>query len=180
MARLLKKYKEEVVPALMRDGQYKNVMAVPKIEKIVVSMGIGKATENRNRIAAAVKDLSLITGQKPLITRARKSVAGFKLRKGTEIGCKVTLRGVRMYEFLDKLISIVIPRIRDFRGLPRNAFDQRGNYNLGIVEQFVFPEVSVERVEFTQGMNIAIVVRSKGKEESLRMLEMLGMPFRRA
>ena len=145
---------------------------------IVVSMGVGKALENKNALDAASKDLTTITGQKPMITRARKSVAGFKLRKGQEIGLKVTLRGPRMYEFLDRLISIVLPRIRDFRGLSPRAFDQAGNYNLGITEQVVFPEVNIDKMEFVQGMNINIGVRSRKPGDSLELLKQLGVPFR--
>lgn len=178
MARLLEKYKNEIIPNMVKDLGYKNIMAVPRIEKIVVSMGIGKAIENKNRIDAAIKDLSLITGQKPIITKARKSVAGFKLRKGQDIGCKVTLRGKRMYEFLDRLVSLAIPRIRDFRGLSPNAFDEKGNYNIGLSEQLVFPEISVDKVEFPQGMNVTIVISAKRKEETFELLSRLGLPFR--
>ena len=178
MSRLLQKYKSEVVPNLLKEGGYKNINRVPRLEKIVVSMGVGKTLENKNRIDAAVKDLATITGQKPLVTKARKSVSVFKLREGQEIGCKVTLRGKRMYEFLDRLVTLAIPRLRDFRGLPNNAFDDGGNYNMGISEQVVFPEISIDKVEFTQGMNITMVVKCKGESESLELLKRLGMPFR--
>lgn len=178
MARLLEKYRSQVVPELKSSLKKENLLALPRLDKIVVSMGVGKALENKNRLDAAAKDLSTITGQKPLVTRARKSVAGFKLRKGQEIGLKVTLRGPRMYEFLDRLISIVIPRIRDFRGLSPRAFDQAGNYNLGISEQVVFPEINIDKLEFVQGMNITIGVKARSRDESFELLKRLGVPFR--
>jgi len=178
MARLLERYKTEIVPALKKQLGTENVHALPKLEKIVVSMGVGKALENKNALDAAAKDLGVITGQKPQVCRARKSVAGFKLRKGQEIGLKVTLRGDRMYEFLDRLISIVIPRIRDFRGLSPKAFDQAGNYNMGISEQVVFPEINLDRLEFVQGMNITIGVKARKPNESLELLRRFGVPFR--
>ncbi len=178
MARLLEKYRSQIVPELKGVLATENVLALPRLDKIVVSMGVGKATENKNRLEAASKDLAAITGQKPVITRARKSVAGFKLRKGQEIGLKVTLRGKRMYEFLDRLVSIVIPRIRDFRGLSPRAFDQAGNYNLGISEQVVFPEINIDKMEFVQGMNITIGVKARKPPESLELLRRLGVPFR--
>lgn len=180
MVRLIDKYKNEIVPGLKGAFQRENVLSLPRLDKIVVSMGVGKAIETKNRLDEAAKDLAAITGQKPLVTRARKSVAGFKLRQGQEIGLKVTLRGARMYEFLDRLISIVIPRIRDFRGLSPQAFDQAGNYNMGISEQVVFPEVNIERLEFVQGMNITIGVKSRSAEESLELLKRFGVPFRTA
>jgi large subunit ribosomal protein L5 len=178
MARLLERYKKEIVPNLLSNGRFKNIMEIPKLEKIVVSMGVGKNKDNKAVLDQATKDLGLITGQKPIITKARKSVAGFKLRKGEEIGCKVTIRGVRMYEFLDRLISIVIPRIRDFRGLSSESFDSNGNFNLGIQEQIVFPEVSIDKVEFVQGMNITIGVKARKREDAILLLEELGMPFK--
>lgn len=178
MARLLEKYRNEVVPELKQTLRKENALALPRLDKIVVSMGVGKALENKNALDAAAKDLAAITGQKPLVTRARKSVAGFKLRKGQQIGLKVTLRGRRMYEFLDRLLSIVIPRIRDFRGLSPRAFDQAGNYNLGISEQIVFPEINIDKLEFVQGMNITIGIRSRKPEESFELLKRLGVPFR--
>ncbi len=153
-------------------------MAVPQLEKIVVSMGVGKATENKDRIPAAVKDLAIITGQQPVITSARKSVAGFKLREKQQIGCKVTMRGKMMYEFLDRLISIVIPRLRDFRGLNKNSFDQSGNFNMGISEQSVFPEINIDEVKFVQGMDITIVIKNRSAQNSYELLKLLGMPFR--
>ena len=178
MARLLERYKTEIVPALKKQLGTENVHALPKLEKIVVSMGVGKALENKNALDAAAKDLGVITGQKPQVCRARKSVAGFKLRKGQSIGLKVTLRGARMYEFLDRLISIVIPRFRDFRGLSPKAFDQAGNYNMGVSEQIVFPEINIDKMEFVQGMNITIGVRSRKQGHSFELLRHLGVPFR--
>ena len=178
MARLLDKYRTEVVPALKKTLGTENVHALPKLDKIVVSMGVGAALENKNALDAAAKDLGTITGQKPLVCRARKSVAGFKLRKGQSIGLKVTLRGRRAYEFLDRLVSIVIPRIRDFRGLSPRAFDQAGNYNLGVSEQIVFPEINIDKMEFVQGMNITIGIRAKNPGDSFELLKRLGVPFR--
>ncbi len=178
MARFREKYHIEVVPELRKALGRENVLALPRLDKIIVSMGVGKALENRNRLDAAAKDLAAITGQKPLVTRARKSVAGFKLRKGQAIGLKVTLRGDRMYEFLDRLVSIVLPRIRDFRGLSPKAFDEAGNYNLGIAEQVVFPEINIDKLEFVQGMNVTIGVRAQKPEDSLELLKRLGVPFR--
>ncbi len=178
-ARLLDKYRKDVVPRMKERFGYKNDHEVPRLEKITVSMGVGKATENVKRIEAAQKDLTRITGQKPLVTRAKKSIAGFKLRKGINIGCKVTLRGPRMYEFFDRLISLVIPRIRDFRGLSPRSFDGRGNYSLGLSEQIVFPEISIDDVEFVQGLNIAITIKNSSDEESLALLDDFGVPFRK-
>jgi large subunit ribosomal protein L5 len=178
MARLLEKYRKEVVPELKTKLGYTNDLAVPRIEKVVISMGIGKALENKNRLDAAAKDLATIAGQAPVRCKARKSVANFKLRKGSDIGLKVTLRGARAFEFIDRLISIVIPRIRDFRGLSPKAFDQAGNYSLGLGEQTVFPEINLDKVEFVQGMNITIGVRARKKEDSLELLKRLGVPFR--
>ena len=178
MARLLEKYRTQIVPELKSALKTDNVHALPRLEKIVVSMGVGKALENKNALDAAARDLGTITGQKPMLCRARKSVANFKLRKGVPIGAKVTLRGKRMYEFLDRLITIVIPRIRDFRGLSPKSFDQAGNYNLGISEQIVFPEINIEKLEFTQGMNITIGVKARKSGDSLELLKKLGVPFR--
>ncbi len=179
MARLLDAYKEKVVPELKTKFGYTNTLAVPRLEKVVVNMGVGKATENKKRLEDAVKDLAAITGQKPLITRARKSVSAFKLRQGNEIGCKVTLRGKRMYEFLDRLISLAMPRIRDFRGFSPESFDESGNYTLGLSEQSVFPEINIDKVEFVQGMDITIVITGGSAEASRELLRMLGFPFRR-
>ena len=155
-----------------------NRLALPRVQKIVVNAGVGRALENKKILDDAVETLSQITGQRPMVTKARKSVAGFKLRQGANIGCKVTLRGRRMYEFLDRLISIVIPRIRDFRGLSPNAFDGHGNYTLGIAEQIVFPEIDIDDVEFTVGMNITVVVSGGSDESSFELLREFGMPFR--
>lgn len=178
MSRLLKRYKEEIVPALAKSLNRTNPMSLPRLDKIVVSMGVGKALENKARIEAAVKDLTIISGQKPVVNKAKKSVAGFKLRQGDAIGCTVTLRRRRMYEFLDRLVSVVLPRIRDFRGLSPKSFDGRGNYSLGLTEQIVFPEINIDSVEFVQGMNINIVMRSRSDQESFELLNQLGMPFR--
>jgi len=179
MARLLEKYKNEVVPKLMEQFGLKNKLAVPRLEKIVVNMGVGRAVENPKRLEEAMRALSLITGQKPKVCRAKASVSGFKVRKGAAIGCKVTLRGRRMYEFLDRLISVAIPRIRDFRGLRPDSFDGRGNYNFGISEQYVFPEIDPDDYEFTQGMDINFTITGGSDERSLALLTLLGMPFRR-
>lgn len=178
MARILEKYRNEVVPELKKSLGVQNRHALPRIDKIVVSMGVGEAIENKNRLAAAAKDLMAITGQKPVICKARKSVASFKLRKGQDIGVKVTLRGKRAYEFLDRLVSIVIPRFRDFRGLSPKAFDEAGNYSLGISEQNVFPEINIDKIEFVQGMNITIGMKSRGPKDSFELLKNLGVPFR--
>jgi large subunit ribosomal protein L5 len=179
MARLLEKYRNEVLPALMERFGRKNALAAPRLQKIVVSMGLGKTLDDKERLNAAVKDLATVTGQQPVITRAKRSISAFKLREGMNVGCYVTLRGPRMYEFLDRLINVAVPRIRDFRGLNPDAFDGRGNYNLGFNEQIVFPEVPVDKVQHIQGMNIAIVVANANDEESRELLTRLGMPFRR-
>jgi large subunit ribosomal protein L5 len=179
MARLLEKYQKEIVPKMMERFSYKNINAVPRLQKVTVSMGVGKAVENNKRIDAAVKDLGIITGQKAVVTKAKKSISGFKLREGMSVGAKVTLRGKRMYEFFDRLISIVIPRIRDFRGFATGGFDGSGNYSLGLGEQLVFPEISVDEVEFVQGLNICLTIDRSNDEESLALLEFFGFPFRR-
>ncbi len=173
--RLLEHYRTTVHPKLLET--YKNPWAVPRLRKIVVNMGIGKAIENKNRIDSAARELGLITGQRPVVTLARQSVAGFKLRQGQAIGCKVTLRGKRMYEFMDRLIAIVLPRVRDFRGLSRRAFDQHGNYTFGIAEQIVFPEIEVDKVEFPQGMDITFAIATPKPEGSYEFLKLMGMPF---
>ena len=178
MARLKERYVEEIIPQIRERFSVDNIMAVPRIEKITVNMGVGLATENRRRLDAAMDDLTTITGQRPAITRARGSHAGFKVREGNAVGCRVTLRGKRMFEFLDRLISVVIPRIRDFRGLP-TTFDGRGNYSMGLSEQIVFPEINIDKVEFTQGMHIAITIRNSTDEQSIELLRNFGMPFRR-
>jgi large subunit ribosomal protein L5 len=177
--RLSRKYAEDVAPRLKEKFGLKNIMQIPKIDKIVVNMGVGGARENKAMLDSALKDLSIITGQKPLVTKAKHSVAGFKLREGMPIGLKVTLRGGRMWEFLDRLVSIAIPRIRDFRGLSRKSFDGRGNYSLGLGEQIVFPEIDLDKLQFVQGMDIAIVTTAQSDEMASDLLEWLGMPFKK-
>jgi len=179
MNRLEEKYKNEVVPSLMSKHNYSTVMLVPKIEKIVVNMGVGDAVANSKMLEAAVSDLEKITGQKPIETAAKKSISSFKLREGNKIGCKVTLRGEKMYTFLDKLISISLPRVRDFRGLSPKSFDGRGNYTIGIKEQLIFPEIKFDEVVKVRGMDIVIVTTAKTNEESLDLLTELGVPFRK-
>jgi large subunit ribosomal protein L5 len=177
-ARLFLQYREKVAPALREQFRYSNPMQVPSLEKIVLNMGIGRAAENKARIEHAQKDLSAIAGQKPVVTKARVSVAGFKLREGMPIGLAVTLRGAHMWEFFDRLTSIAIPRIRDFRGLP-TKLDGRGNYTMGLSEQSVFPEIQLDKVEFVQGMNITFVTTAKTDEEAFALLQKLGLPFRK-
>lgn len=179
MTRLKDVYKSKVIPELKSVFNYQNPMAVPKIEKIVISMGIGKAAQDKKFMELAKKDLTMITGQMPVICKAKKSVSNFKLREGMEIGLKVTIRGVRMYEFMDRLINLAIPRVRDFRGLNPNGFDGRGNYSMGLSEQSVFPEINAAKVEFQQGMNITFVTTAKTDDEARKMLQLLGMPFKR-
>ena len=179
MARLREKYREDVVPGLMKEFGYSNVMQVPKLEKIVVNIGLGEAVSNAKSIDAAVGDLSAITGQKPVVTRAKKSIAAFKLRAGMPIGAVVTLRGPRMYEFLDRLVSVALPRIRDFRGVSPNSFDGRGNYTLGLREQIAFPEIDYDRIDKTRGLEMSFVTTAKTDEEGRRLLALLGMPFAR-
>ena len=178
MSRLESTYKEKVVPALNNEFKYKNRMQVPKLDKIVVSMGVGKAITEKKMLEGAAKDMTDITAQKPLPCKARKSVSNFKLREGMDIGLKVTLRRRRMYEFFDRLISLAIPRVRDFRGLNPDGFDGRGNYNMGLVEQVVFPEIDPDKVSHQQGMNISIVTTANTDEEARHMLTAFGMPFR--
>nr|WP_144444020.1 50S ribosomal protein L5 [Desulfurobacterium indicum] len=179
MPRLKEMYKKEVIPALQKKFNYKNIMEVPKIEKIVVNMGVGEAVQNIKALENAMRDLELITGQKPSVRRAKRSEAGFKLRKGMPIGAKVTLRGDRMYDFLDRLISIALPRVRDFKGLSPRSFDGRGNYNFGLTEQVVFPEIDYDKVDAIRGMNITIVTTAKTDEEAKALLEAFGFPFRK-
>jgi len=178
MARLLEKYKTQIIPALQEELGEKNPIAVPRLEKIVVSMGMGASLQEPKRLEDAARDLALITGQKPLVIEARKSVANFKLRQGMKVGLKVTLRKARMYEFLDRLISVVLPRVRDFRGLSPKAFDHSGNYSLGLADQLVFPELSLDQIEFQQGMNITLVIKGKSTEASRLLLAHFGMPLR--
>lgn len=177
VSRLKEKYQKEVVPALMEKFGYKNVMEVPRLAKVTVNMGLGEAIQNPKAIDAAVEDLKAITGQKPVVTRAKKSVAAFKLRAGMQIGAKVTLRGERMYDFVDKLFNIVLPRVRDFRGVPPKAFDGRGNFTLGLREQIIFPEIDYDKVDRVRGMNITFVTTAKTDEEARELLRLLGMPF---
>lgn len=177
--RLYRKYKDEVAPALKDRFAYKSVMQIPKLEKIVLNMGVGDARENAKAIENASAVLSTISGQKPVVTKAKKSIANFKLREGMEIGCKVTLRGVRMYEFLDKLISIALPRVRDFRGINPNSFDGRGNYALGAKEQLIFPEIDYDSIDKIRGLNIVLVTTAETDEEAKELLAGLGMPFRK-
>ncbi len=177
MPRLKDRYREEVIPALMDKFQYENVMEVPKLEKIVVNMGVGDAKENPKFLEAAVEDLATITGQRPVVTRAKRSVAAFKVREGMKIGAKVTLRGDKMYDFADKLFNIVLPRVRDFRGVSANSFDGRGNYTLGLREQLIFPEINYDNVEKVRGMDVVFVTTAKTDEEAAEFLRLMGMPF---
>ena len=179
MNRLREKYQKEIVPALMSKFNYKSVMEVPKIEKIVVNMGVGDAVQNPKVLDDAVEELTQITGQKPVVTRAKKSIAGFRLREGMPIGAKVTLRGERMYDFFDKLISVALPRVRDFRGISNKAFDGRGNYTLGIREQLIFPEIDYDKVNKVRGMDVVIVTTAKTDEEAKELLTEFGMPFQK-
>ena len=179
MARLQDQYRQEIVPQIMERFSIQNIMAVPRIEKVSVNMGVGLATENRRRLETAMDAMATITGQRPAVTRARGSHSGFKVRAGNAVGCRVTLRGLRMYEFLDRLISVAIPRIRDFRGLPSKSFDGRDNYSMGLSEQIVFPEIDIDEVEFTQGMHISITIRNSTDEMSRELLRLFGMPFER-
>ncbi len=177
--RLKEKYIKEVIPSMMKEFSYKNVMQVPRLEKIVINVGLGEATQNIKLLDIVQKELAQITGQRPVQTRAKKAIAAFKLKKGVPIGCKVTLRGDRMYEFLDRLISLALPRIRDFKGVPTKSFDGRGNYSLGIKEQLIFPEIDVDKVDFIYGMDITICTTAKTDEEAMALLRHLGMPFRK-
>ncbi len=176
-ARLKEKYDKEIAPQLLKGEKYTNIMDVPKLVKISVNMGVGSATENIKELEAASKDLAVISGQKPIITKARRSIAGFKVREGNPIGCKVTLRGNRMYEFLDRLLSIAIPRVRDFRGLSKKSFDGSGNYTMGIKEQLIFPEVDYDNILSVKGMNITINTTAKDDSSALELFEKFGFPF---
>src|SRR4051812_6357104 len=178
MTRLQDRYRKEVVPALMKRFGYKNHMAVPRVQKVVVNIGLGEASQNVKLLDVAAIELGQIAGQKPVITRAKKSIANFKIRKGMPIGCCVTLRGERMYEFLDRLCNVVLPRVRDFRGLPANAFDGRGNYTMGLRDQLVFPEIDYTRVDKIKGMNITFTTTAHSDEEGRELLKMIGVPFR--
>ncbi|MBC8185675.1 50S ribosomal protein L5 [candidate division KSB1 bacterium] len=175
--KLITKYKDEIKPDLLKKFKYKNVMQVPKLEKIVLNMGVGEAIENSKLLDLAVDEMKVISGQRPAITRAKKAISNFKLRAGMPVGCFVTLRGWRMYEFLERLINIAIPRVRDFRGLPDRSLDSRGNFNMGLKEQIVFPEISYDNIEKIRGLNITIVTSAKTDEEGLELLKGFGMPF---
>ncbi len=177
MARLKATYNEQVVPALMEKFQYESIMQAPKIEKIVINMGVGEAKENQKFLDNAVEELTMIAGQKPVVTKARKSISNFKLREGMAVGCKVTLRGNHMYEFFDKLVNIALPRVRDFRGVSKTAFDGRGNYALGIKEQLIFPEIDYDKIDKIRGMDIIITTTANTDEEARELLKLMGMPF---
>ncbi|MFD1929760.1 50S ribosomal protein L5 [Sporosarcina siberiensis] len=179
MSRFKEKFIKEVTPALMSKFEYTSVMQVPKVDKIVINMGVGDAVQNTKALDAAVEDLTIISGQKPVVTLAKKSIAGFRLREGMPIGTKVTLRGERMYEFLDKLISVSLPRVRDFRGVSKKAFDGRGNYTLGVKEQLIFPEIDYDKVSKIRGMDIVIVTTANSDEEARELLTQFGMPFQK-
>ena len=177
MARLKDKYLNEVVPGLQEQFKYTNVMAIPKLDKVVINIGLGEAVANPKALDAALNDLTLITGQKPVVTRAKKSIAGFKLREGMPVGVKVTLRGDRMYEFVDRLVSVALPRVRDFRGVSPKSFDGRGNYSLGLKEQLIFPEIEYDKIDKIRGMEIVFATTAKTDEEGRALLKLLGMPF---
>lgn len=177
MSRLQEKYVKEITPSLMKTFEFKSVMQVPKIDKIVINMGVGDAVSNSKVLDKAVEELTLLAGQKPVVTKAKKSIAGFRLREGMPIGTKVTLRGERMYEFFDKLVSLALPRVRDFRGVSKNSFDGRGNYTLGVKEQLIFPEIDFDKVSKVRGMDIVIVTTAENDEQGLELLTQLGMPF---
>jgi len=178
MARLKDYYRNKVVPALTKEFKYKNRMQVPKLEKIVVNMGVGEAIQNIKALESAVADLSMIVGQRPVITKARKSIATFKLRQGMSIGCRVTLRGDRMYEFFDRLVNVTLPRVRDFRGISPKSFDGRGNFALGLKEQIIFPEIDYDKIDKIRGMNVVIATSAKTDEEARQLLKLMGLPFR--
>lgn len=177
MARLKATYKEQVVPALMEKFQYDSIMQAPKLEKIIINMGVGEAKENQKFLDNAVEEMTLIAGQKPVVTKAKKSISNFKLREGMSVGCKVTLRGEHMYEFFDKLVNIALPRVRDFRGVSKTAFDGRGNYALGIKEQLIFPEINYDKIDKIRGMDIIITTTANTDEEARELLSLMGMPF---
>lgn len=179
MNELKQRYRSDIVPSLMDKFSYESVMQVPKIEKIVINMGVGDAVQNTKALDSAVEELSLISGQQPVVTKAKKSIAGFRLREGMPIGAKVTLRGARMYEFLQKLVGVSLPRVRDFRGISKKAFDGRGNYTLGVKEQLIFPEINYDKVNKVRGMDIVIVTTSNTDEEARELLAQLGMPFQK-
>jgi len=179
MSRLRDKYLNEVRPKLMKDNQYRSIMQVPRLTKITVNMGVGEATQNAKTLEAAIQDMTQITGQKPMVTRARMSISNFKLRQGNAIGCAVTLRRDRMYEFLDRLVNVAMPRIRDFRGVSEKSFDGRGNYSLGLKEQLVFPEIDYDKIDKIRGMTVSITTTARTDDEARQLLSELGMPFRK-
>lgn len=178
--RLKERYEKEIVPQMMREFEYRSPMRVPRLEKIVLNIGLGEALQNPRAVDAAVGDLATISGQKPIITKARKSIAGFKIRKGMTVGVAVTLRGRRMYDFLDRLVNVALPRVRDFHGVSRYAFDGRGNYALGMKEQVIFPEINYDKIDKIRGLQVTIVTTARNDEEGRRLLELMGMPFARA
>ncbi|MGE5302223.1 MAG: 50S ribosomal protein L5 [Alphaproteobacteria bacterium] len=177
MARLKQKYQDEVIPAMMQEFSYKNTMQVPRLEKITVNVGLGEATQNIKALDTTVAEITVITGQKPVVTRAKKAIANFKLRQGVPIGCMVTLRRERMYEFLDRLIHVALPRVRDFKGISDRSFDGRGNYSLGLREQIIFPEIQADKVDKSRGMTVSIITTAKTDHEGRMLLKLLGMPF---
>jgi large subunit ribosomal protein L5 len=179
VSRLKEKYRQEVMPALQKDFNYANPMQVPSVHKVVVNIGMGEVIQNNKAMDAAVSDLATITGQRPVITKAKRSVAAFKLREGMQIGCMVTLRGERMYQFLDKLLNVALPRLRDFQGVSAEAFDGRGNYTLGLREQLVFPEIDYDKVDKVRGMEVSVVTTARTDEEGRRLLTLMGMPFKK-
>jgi len=179
MSRLREKYREEIIPALMKHYGYRNVMQVPRLEKVVLNIGLGEAIQNAKALEAAETDLVAISGQHPVITRAKRSIASFRLRTGMPIGLKVTLRGTRMYDFLDRLINAALPRVREFQGVPRDSFDGRGNYTLGISEQLVFPEIDYDKIDKVRGFEVSVITTAKTDEEGAQLLELMGMPFRK-
>ena len=179
MSRLKEMYKNEIVDAMIKKFGYKNVMEVPKLDKVVINMGVGEAKENAKLLEAAVKDMETVTGQKAVLTRAKNSIANFKIREGMPIGCKVTLRGERMYEFVDRLVNLALPRVRDFRGVSATSFDGRGNYTLGVKEQLIFPEIDYDKINKVRGMDIVIVTTANTNEEAKALLEEMGMPFKK-
>jgi len=177
--RLLEKYKNEVTPKMMEKFGYKNILAVPRLEKIVLNIGLGEAAQDKKFMDIATAELAQITGQRPTVTTAKKAIAGFKIRKGSLVGCKVTLRRSIMYEFLDRLVNVALPRIRDFRGIPADSFDEKGNYSFGVIEQGIFPEIEIDKIQMVHGMDIVIVTTAKNKKEGFELLSLFGMPFKR-
>jgi len=178
--RLKERYEKDVIPAMQKEFSYTNLMEVPKLHKVTVNIGVGEARQNAKALDAALNDMTIVTGQKPVITKAKKSINQFKIRQGDSIGCMVTLRGSRMYEFLDRVMNTALPRVRDFQGVSRTAFDGRGNYNLGVREQLIFPEIEYDKIDKLRGMEIAIVTSARTDEEGRRLLQLLGMPFKAA